>query len=114
MHIKYVAGMKTTFIYPLFVAWLVSTSTLIALGAETGDRSGYLICVSNEKGGDVTLIDSVTHQVLSNIRYDFIHHPLSDVFVVYNDTRFQNVLTPTAAQLPSRALILKVTHLLSF
>jgi hypothetical protein len=52
--------------------------------------------------------------VRSNIRYDFIHHPLSDVFLLYNDTRFQNVLQPTAAQAPSRALILKVTHLLSF
>ena len=58
--------------------------------------------------------NSVTHQILSNIRYDFIHHPLSDIFLVYNDTRFQNVLQPTAAQIPSRALILKVTHLLSF
>jgi len=58
--------------------------------------------------------NSVTHQWLSNIRYDFIHHPLSDIYLVYNDTRFQNVLTPTAAQVPSRAFILKVTHLLSF
>jgi hypothetical protein len=58
--------------------------------------------------------NSVTHQLLSNIRYDFIHHPLSDIFIVYNDTRFQNVLQPTATQIPSRALILKVTHLLSF
>jgi len=59
--------------------------------------------------------NNVTHQVTANIRYDFIHHPLSDVFLVYNDTRFQNVLQPVpVAQLPQRALILKVTHLLSF
>ena len=58
--------------------------------------------------------NSVTHQWLSNIRYDFVHHPLSDIYIVYNDTRFQNVLNPTAAQVPTRALILKVTHLLSF
>jgi hypothetical protein len=58
--------------------------------------------------------NSVTHQVLSNVRYDFIHHPLSDVFLVYNDTRFRDALRPTPTQIPSRALILKVTHLLSF
>jgi hypothetical protein len=58
--------------------------------------------------------NSVTRQWLSNIRYDFIHHPLSNIYIVYNDTRFQSVLQPTAGQIPSRALILKVTHLLSF
>jgi hypothetical protein len=29
----------------------------------------------------------VTRQVSTNVRYDFIHHPLSNLFVVYNDTR---------------------------
>ena len=52
--------------------------------------------------------NSVTHQVLSNIRYDFIHHPLSDIFITYNDTHFTNGLAP------SRQLSVKVTHLLSF
>ena len=58
--------------------------------------------------------NNVTHQILSNIRYDFIHHPLSDIFIVYNDTRFQNVLQPTPTQVPSRSLVVKFTHLLSF
>ena len=53
--------------------------------------------------------NSVTHQVLSNIRYDFIHHPLSDIFITYNETRDQDGI-----QVPSRQLALKVTHLLSF
>jgi hypothetical protein len=58
--------------------------------------------------------NSVTRQVASNIRYNFIHHPLSDVFLVYNDSRFVDVGRPTATQFPSRALVLKLTHLLSF
>ena len=58
--------------------------------------------------------NSVTRQFASNIRYDFIHHPLSDVFIVYNDSRFIDISQPTAAQVPNRALVLKVTHLLSF
>ena len=28
--------------------------------------------------------NSVTRQWLSNIRFDFIHHPLSDIFIVYS------------------------------
>ena len=53
--------------------------------------------------------NSVTHQVLSNIRYDFIHHPLSDVFVTYNDTRDID-----GALQSSKQLVFKITHLLSF
>jgi hypothetical protein len=54
--------------------------------------------------------NSVTRQVSSNIRYDFIHHPLSDLFVVYNDTRgaFGGLARP------SRSLTVKLTHLFSF
>lgn len=58
--------------------------------------------------------NSVTRQLASNIRYNFIHHPLSDVFLVYNDSHFVDLDRPTAAQMPSRALVLKVTHLFSF
>ena len=28
-----------------------------------------------------------TNQVSSNIRFNFIHHPLSDLYLVYNDRR---------------------------
>jgi hypothetical protein len=58
--------------------------------------------------------NSVTRQVSSNIRYQFIHHPLSDIFLVYNDTRFTDTGPGGASVPPSRALILKVTHLFSF
>jgi hypothetical protein len=49
-----------------------------------------------------------SHQVTSNIRFNFIHRPLSDLYVVYNETRSTN------GGLPSRALILKITQSLSF
>jgi hypothetical protein len=53
--------------------------------------------------------NGVTRDVSSNVRFDFIHHPLSDLFVVYNETR------PTGTGLPpSRSLTVKLTHLLSF
>lgn len=58
--------------------------------------------------------NSVTRQLASNIRYQFIHHPLSDVFLVYNDARFIDVARPTAQQVPGRSLTLKFTHLFSF
>jgi hypothetical protein len=58
--------------------------------------------------------NSVTRQLASNIRYQFIHHPLSDLFLVYNDTRFHDTLLPGGSLPPSRAVILKLTHLLSF
>lgn len=54
--------------------------------------------------------NSVTRQVFTNIRYDFIHHPLSDIFLVFNETRSTGGNRTPA----SRALVLKVTHLLSF
>jgi hypothetical protein len=53
--------------------------------------------------------NGVTRDVSSNVRFDFIHHPLSDLFVVYNETRPAGTLLP-----PSRSLTVKLTHLLSF
>ena len=43
---------------------------------------------------------------LSNIRFNFIHRPLSDIYVVWNETR-----APGDTQ---RALMLKYTHLIAF
>jgi hypothetical protein len=43
---------------------------------------------------------------LSNIRFNFIHHPLSDIYVVWNETRLPGDTR--------RALLLKYTHLLAF
>jgi len=53
--------------------------------------------------------NSVTQVVSSNIRFNFIHHPLSDLFVVYNENRDH-----VSGTLQDRAIILKFTHLISF
>lgn len=54
--------------------------------------------------------NSVTRQVLTNVRYDFIHHPLSDLYVVLTDTR----ATSGGTAPPTRSLAIKYTHLFSF
>jgi len=51
------------------------------------------------------------HQVSANVRFDLIHRPLSDLFVVYNEQQLTNQPTPVNA---GRGLILKYTHMLTF
>jgi len=46
----------------------------------------------------------------ANVRFNLIHHPLSDLFVVYNDQRFLE----DGSQIPGRSLTLKFTQMLSF
>ena len=50
-----------------------------------------------------------THQVSSNIRFDLTHHPLSDLYLVYNDRR-----DTTSGLLLERAFIIKLTNLFNF
>ena len=50
-----------------------------------------------------------THQISSNLRFNFTHHPLSDIYVVYNDRR-----DTLHGQILERAVIIKLTHLFSF
>ena len=50
-----------------------------------------------------------THLVSSNIRFDLIHRPLSDLYIVYNDTR-----DTAAGQVRERAFVVKVTNLFTF
>ncbi len=50
-----------------------------------------------------------THVVSSNIRFNWTHHPLSDLYIVYNDTR--NTITN---QTRERAFIIKLTNLFKF
>ena len=44
---------------------------------------------------------------LSNVRFNLIHRPLSDIYVVWNETRL-----PGSS--PQRALLMKYTHLIAF
>ena len=46
----------------------------------------------------------------ANVRFNLIHHPLSDLFVVYNDQRFLE----DSSQVPGRSLTLKFTQMFSF
>jgi hypothetical protein len=52
--------------------------------------------------------NSTTRQVSSNVRFNLIHRPLSDLFVVYNDLR------DTSGRPLQRAIILKLTNLVDF
>jgi hypothetical protein len=50
-------------------------------------------------------------QVSANVRFDLIHRPLSDLFVVYNEQQLTDQLTPVNT---GRGLIVKYTHMLAF
>ena len=54
--------------------------------------------------------DETTKQFNANVRFNIIHHPLSDLFIVYND---QRILTPDSP-VGGRALIVKFTQMLAF
>ena len=53
--------------------------------------------------------NSSTHEVSTNIRFNIMYKPLSDLYVVYNDRR-----DTTIGQPMERAFIVKVTRLLTF
>ena len=50
-----------------------------------------------------------THQWSSNVRFNVIHRPLSDLFLVYNERR-----NDTTGDLVDRSVIAKVTYMLAF
>ncbi len=54
--------------------------------------------------------DQVTKRFNANIRFNLIHHPLSDLFIVYND---QRIITPDAP-VPGRGVLVKFTQMLAF
>jgi len=49
-------------------------------------------------------------QFNTNIRFNLIHHPLSDLFIVYNEQRITGVDQPP----PGRSIIVKFTQMLAF
>jgi len=54
--------------------------------------------------------DRTSKRFNANVRFNIIHHPLSDLFVVYNDQRFltsDNIV-------PGRSVVVKATQMLSF
>ncbi|HEX9563422.1 MAG TPA: DUF5916 domain-containing protein [Gemmatimonadaceae bacterium] len=54
--------------------------------------------------------DPTSKQLNANVRFNLIHHPLSDLFVVYNDQRF---LTADAV-VPGRSVAVKFTQMVGF
>ena len=50
-------------------------------------------------------------QLSANIRFDLIHRPLSDLFVVYNEQQLTDTPIPINT---GRGLIVKYTHMLAF
>lgn len=54
--------------------------------------------------------DRTSKQFNANVRFNIIHHPLSDLFIVYNDQRF---LTTDNFR-PGRSVIVKFTQMLAF
>ncbi len=52
--------------------------------------------------------NSTLQEVSSNVRFNFIYEPLSDLFVVYNERR------STGGEVLERALIAKLTYLIDF
>ena len=54
--------------------------------------------------------DPVTRRFNSNVRFNVIHHPLSDLYIVWNEQRFMT----GEGIIPGRGLTIKVTHMLAF
>lgn len=54
--------------------------------------------------------DETSKQFNANIRFNIIHHPLSDLFIVYND---QRILSPDSP-VTGRAILVKFTQMFSF
>lgn len=54
--------------------------------------------------------DPASKQLNANVRFNLIHHPLSDLFVVYNDQRFLTPGAPTAG----RSIAVKFTQMMAF
>jgi len=54
--------------------------------------------------------DAATRLFNSNVRFNVIHHPLSDLFIVYNERRFTTPDAPEAG----RSLVVKFTQMVAF
>jgi hypothetical protein len=59
----------------------------------------------------LTQYNSATHEISNNIRYNFIHRPGSDLYVVYNELRQTGLATDVFAQ-KDRQLVVKLNYLL--
>ncbi len=60
----------------------------------------------------LTQYDPGRHVFNANVRFNLIHHPLSDLYVVLNEQRINDPMQPDVV--PGRSLIVKATHMLAF
>jgi hypothetical protein len=49
-----------------------------------------------------------------NVRFNLLHHPLSNLYIVWNEQRFTPVDPVLGAPTPGRSLVVKVTQMLAF
>jgi hypothetical protein len=49
-----------------------------------------------------------------NVRFNLLHHPLSNLYIVWNEQRFTPVDPLLGAPTPGRSLVVKVTQMLAF
>jgi Domain of unknown function (DUF5916)/Carbohydrate family 9 binding domain-like len=71
-------------------------------------RSGYSF-TTNMFLDALVQYRSDVEQFSANVRFNLIHRPLSDVFVVYNEQQFTDARVPAG-----RGIVVKYTHLFSF
>ena len=62
----------------------------------------------------LTQFDPARHQMDANVRFNLIHHPLSDLFVVYNESRITRFDSAMERMPAGRSLIVKATQMLAF
>jgi hypothetical protein len=65
------------------------------------------------KGDAFTQFDPVRELFNVNVRFNLIHGPLSDLYLVYNEQRIGG-LNGLDGPAPGRSVILKVTQMLAF
>jgi hypothetical protein len=81
------------------------TATLYTVRANYSFSTGMFLDA-------LTQYDAERHVLNANLRFNLIHHPLSDLFIVFNEQRSHPLGEP--AELPGRSFIVKFTQLLAF
>ena len=88
-----------------------------SLGAPVGDFvTSVWTARANYSFSTNMFVDSLVQYLAdrrlfnANVRFNLIHRPLSDIYVVWNEERFTDATAPT----PGRGFIVKYTHMFAF
>jgi len=90
--------------------WLRDNGTIKLQPHKPATGMRHVLNVSFNRDATCPQYDAAIRQFNANIRFNVIHHPLSDVFIVYNEQRF----TTPDAPVVGRSLVVKVTQMLSY